>query len=97
MTTIRWSSQAKKDLESISDYYGKVAPSFAERFEEQVFDVVQTLEIYPRLGRTIPEIEDKKLRELIYRQYRIMYHIDDLDEEVLILTILHSSRKFGGV
>ncbi len=96
MAVVRWSSQARKDLESISDYYRKAAPKFAVRFEEQVFEATQRLEMFPRLGRMIPEIEDKQLREVIYRQYRIMYHVDESDEEVLIVTILHSSRQFGG-
>ena len=44
----------------------------------------------------IPEAEDEQLREVIYREYRIMYHVDEMDEEVLMLTVLHSSRQFGG-
>lgn len=44
----------------------------------------------------IPEAEDDQLREVIYREYRIMYHVDEAGEEVLILTVLHSSRQFGG-
>lgn len=43
----------------------------------------------------IPEAEDAHLREILYRQYRIMYHIDEEAEAVLILTILHTSRQFG--
>ncbi len=47
-----------------------------------------------RSGRMIPE--DEQLREVIYREYRIMYHVDEMDEEILMLTVLHSSRQFGG-
>ncbi len=90
------SSQARKDLESISDYYREVAPSYAERFEEQVFDATRRLKTFPRSGRIIPEAEDEQLRDVIYREYRIMYHVDEAFEEVLILTILHSSLQFGG-
>lgn len=45
----------------------------------------------------IPEAEDEQLRELIYRAYRIMYHVDEAGEEVLILTVLHASQQFGGM
>ena len=95
MATIRWSVQARKDLEFISDYYLEVSPSYAERFEEQIFETTRKLEAFPRSGRMIPESEDDQLRELIYREYRIMYHVDDKNEEVLILTVIHSSRQFG--
>ena len=96
MATVTWSSQARKDLEAISDYYREVASSHAERFEEQMFDAARRLEIFPHSGRMIPEAEDAQLREVIYRSYRIMYHVDEEGEDVLILTVLHSSRQFGG-
>ena len=97
MAVVRWSSQAKKDLEVISDYYRDVAPSYAERFEELVLEATRRLEAFPRSGRMIPEAEDAQLREVIYRGYRIMYHVDEAGHEVLVLTILHSSRQFGGL
>lgn len=96
MATIRWSSQARKDLEALSDHLREVAPAYAERFEEQVFEATRRLEVFPRSGRVIPEAEEEQLREVIYRDYRIMYHVSEADDEVLTLTVLHSSRQFGG-
>ena len=61
-----------------------------------MFEATRRLEVFPRSGRMIPEAEDEQLREVIYREYRIMYHIDEENKEVLILTIIHSSRQFGG-
>lgn len=96
MAVVRWSSQARKDLEAISDYFREASPPYAERFEEQVFEATRRLETFPRSGRMIPESEEDALREMIYRDYRIMYHVDAADEDVLILTVLHSSRQLGG-
>ena len=61
-----------------------------------MFEATRRLELFPRSGRAIPEAEDDQLREVIHRSYRIMYYVDDEEEEVLILTVLHSSRQFGG-
>ncbi len=83
-------------MEAISDYYREVVPEYAERFEEQVFEATWRLEVFSHSGRMIPEAEDDQLHEIIYRAYRIMYHVDEAGEEVLILTVLHSSRQFGG-
>ena len=49
----------------------------------------------PNMGRIVPEIGDESIRELIYRQYRIIYIVDDGSAE--ILTVYHSSRQFGGL
>lgn len=32
------------------------------------------------MGRIVPEIGDEELRELIYRQYRIVYIVGETDE-----------------
>lgn len=41
MAAIRWSVQARNDLEAITDYYRDVSPSYAERFEEKVFEATR--------------------------------------------------------
>ena len=35
------------------------------------------------------------IREVIYRSYRILYIVDEDDEEIDVLTIRHASRQFG--
>ena len=49
------------------------------------------------MGRVVPEIGDEAMREVIYRNYRIVYVVDRDDEEVEVLTIFHSSRQFGAL
>ncbi|PSQ76528.1 MAG: hypothetical protein BRD37_06840 [Bacteroidetes bacterium QH_8_67_23] len=41
------------------------------------------------------EIEDEAIREVIYRDYRIVYVVDRDKEEVEVLTIFHSAQQFG--
>ena len=43
------------------------------------------------MGRKIPEFNDEKRRELIYKSYRIMYKIES--NTILIRRIWHSARK----
>ena len=97
MARVRISKQAWADLESIVSYYEKISPEFALVFEENVLAKVRQLERFPRLGRMVPEINDRSMRELIYRSYRIVYFVDESDEEAELLTIFHSSRQFGGL
>ena len=95
MAFVRWSAQARNDLEALSDYYRDVSPSYAERLEEQIFLATRRLEAFPLSGRIIPEAEDEQLREVIFRGYRLMYHVDEAADEVLVVTVLHSSQDFG--
>lgn len=96
MATVRWTAQARADVEALSDYYRTVAASYAEAFEEQLFEATRRLEAFPRSGRMIPEMGEEQLREVLYRNYRIMYYVDEAGEDIEILSVLHSAQQFGG-
>ena len=87
--------QAEADLEAIREYYERVAPEYAQSFVDGAVEKTLQLEVFPRMGRRVPEIEDDALRELIYRQYRIIYIVDAEGERVDVLTIFHSAKEFG--
>jgi plasmid stabilization system protein ParE len=88
--------QAQDELEAIVEYYERVgADDFAAVFEEKVIEKIRPLETFPRMGRMVPEIEDEAIREVIYRDYRIVYVVDRDKEEVEVLTIFHSAQQFG--
>jgi plasmid stabilization system protein ParE len=88
--------QAEADLEAIREYYERVAPDYAQTFVDGAVEKTHQLEAFPRIGRTVPEIGDEDLRELIYRQYRIVYIVSGADDERAdVLTIFHSAKQFG--
>ncbi len=96
MAHVRFTEQAQNELDAIIEYYERVgAIGFAAVFEQKVIEKVRPLERFPRMGRMVPEIGDEAIREVLYRNYRIVYVVDRDDEEVEILTIFHSSQQFG--
>ena len=98
MASVRLTEQAQKELDAIVEYYERVgAENFAVVFEAKVIEKARMLERFPRMGRMVPEIGDEAMREVIYRQYRIVYIVDRDDEEVEVLTIFHSSQQFGAL
>lgn len=95
MAEVIWRPQALRDLEAIEAYYEDVAPDFAPLFVAGAFEAASRLADFPNAGRVVPEIGDESIRELIYRQYRILYVVGDGAAE--ILTVYHSSRQLGGL
>ena len=88
---IRWSQQSLDDLSAIHGYIARDSERYAERFVEKLIGAVDRLQEFPRLGRSVPEAgEQESIREVIYRNYRLLYQIDD--EGLLVLTVLHGSR-----
>jgi len=55
------------------------------------------LELFPASGHMVPEIEDESLREVIYRNYRIIYLHAPEEDKVEVLSVVHTSRHLGGV
>ncbi len=95
MAEVRWRPQALRDLDAIEAYYEEVAPDFAPLFVAGAFEAVRKLADFPGMGRIVPEIGDPSIRELLYRQYRLIYVVDE--QTVEILTLYHASRAFGGL
>lgn len=85
-----WSPLALERASEIIDYISLDNPSASNRWLNQVFNKVEQLISSPELGRIVPEISDKKLRELIFGNYRIIYHIEPTT--ISILTIRHGKQ-----
>jgi plasmid stabilization system protein ParE len=57
----------------------------------------ERLATFPASGRIVPGIGDESLREVIHRNYRIVYfHLSD-EDKVEVLTVFHASRQFGAL
>jgi toxin ParE1/3/4 len=97
MATLTWRPQALNDLESIEEYYDDIAPDYASLLVQEILEQADQLERFPRMGRIVPEIADEDIRELIYRDYRIIYIVDTDNEQVDVLTVVHSSQHLGSL
>ncbi len=90
MVEIRWSPIATDDYESIIRYYEKTAPKFAQNFAKKIIYIIENLIQFPKMGRLVPEFENTEIREITYRNFRIIYR---LQENLLeIARIIHGSR-----
>jgi len=87
---IVWSPLAIERASEIVDYIALDKPSAAEKWIQTVFSKVSQLRFNPEMGRIIPEINNHLFRELIYGNYRIIYHIET--KQVSILTIRHGKQ-----
>jgi toxin ParE1/3/4 len=73
-----------------------VAPAYADVVVEGLLGSTRRLEAFPESGRAVPEMEDEALREVICREYRVIYYHEAGSERAEVLTVLHTSRQFGG-
>ena len=93
MVQLSWSLQAKEDLKSIADYKKLNSVRYARLQVIKIKSKTQILKSYPQSGRIVPEKDDKKIREFIEGNYRIIYKILS-DTQIDILTVHHSAKDF---
>jgi toxin ParE1/3/4 len=73
MAQVRWSLTAGNDLQDIENFIARDSVLHAITFVDRVVESAETLLRSPRIGRIVPEFNRHDLRELIYRDYRIVY------------------------
>ncbi len=96
MATIKWLTSAARDLDRIVEYFRQESPRYAETLSQGLIEQVRILELFPRFGRIVPELDNSDLREILFRNYRIVSYFNPETDIVEILSIFHSSRQFGG-
>lgn len=88
---IVWTEPAIEDAENLKAYITQDSEVYAIGVLEKIFEVVDELSIFPRLGRVVPEFQDPDIREVFAYNYRIIYCLKG--ESIYILTILHATRE----
>jgi toxin ParE1/3/4 len=90
MAQVRWTPQAADDLDAIAEFITEDSPYFADLFVMDVLQAAERLADFPELGRVVPEIGDRIIRELILGNYRVIYRLGS--EAVEVLTVHHGAR-----
>jgi len=88
---LRFTARSTQDLAAIADHIGAQNPGAAPRVRASILESLQTLALYPRIGRrqTVSGV-----RKIVTRRYRylVYYAIHETAGEVAILAIRHPAR-----
>ena len=96
MGEIVWTDKSADNLKSIHDYISTDSIIYASRFIDSIIKETTRLQNYPFSGRIVPELNDPKIREIDFKNYRIVYRVVN-DSRVEILVVVHSSRDFENI
>ena len=86
---IIWSPLALERIEEIALYIAEDKPGAAIDWVEGVFDAVERLADFPESGRIVPELGARRIREVVFGAYRIVYSVKD---QIDILTVRRSNQ-----
>lgn len=87
---IRWSHEALERIIEIQEYISKDSSVRAIEFVDRLIEHAESLSDKPRMGRTVPELANSDIRELVFKKYRIVYRLKANCVE--ILTVFEEHR-----
>ena len=84
--------EARYDFREIQRYIARDSVLAAQRFTSLLRSKTKILGRHPEIGRVVPEINRRVIREIIVKNYRIIYHVDFLNKEIEVLRYWHAAR-----
>ncbi len=90
MSAISWSAPALEDVTALRKWLGRDSKSLSDSVVETIFDAIETVVPFPRIGRVVSEVGDDTVRELLFRTFRIVYKATA--DGIVVLAILYGGR-----
>lgn len=88
------SPEALIDLERIVAFIALDNLVAGEKIGNQLLDAALSLKAFPERGRVVPEFQRSRLREVVFRSYRIIYRVSSQDKRVEVVRFWHGARGF---
>lgn len=73
---VDWSFEATADLESLAVYIARDSAFYATAFVQEILMASRSLDRFAERGRIVPELAQTNIRELLVREYRLIYAIE---------------------
>lgn len=86
--------EARQDLIQIREYISRDSIFYANKTIKEILNKISKLEDFPYMGRKV-EIHDKKVRQIIYKSYKIFYKLKF--NRIYILQIFHHARDISNL
>ena len=87
-----WTDRARRDLLDIGRYIARDNPRAARAWVERLRQRARKAAETPWAGRVVPERAEKEVREVIVRNYRIVYRV--FQDAIHVLTVFEGHRLF---
>ena len=95
MGKIVWSEKASKNLRAIFAYIANDSTIYASKYIKSLILATKKLESLPHIGRKVPELKEGNFRELIHKNYRIVYRVSEGSDDIDIIAVVHAARDIS--
>jgi len=89
---IVWTLRSRQDLREIATFIARDNPAAAIKLGDLIFARVDSLENFPELGRVVPERNQASIREIVVKNYRVVYRLRHSENIIEVLRVWHGAR-----
>lgn len=86
--TIRWSPEARDDVDRLADFVAAYDPVRAGEIEQELNQAPKRLLQFSRLGSRLSEFDPREVREYRVRRYLLRYELARTD--IVVLRFFHA-------
>ena len=90
-----WTETAWSDLDEAAQFIAKDSPNYAAAFVREVRDAARSLATFSQRGRVVAEFDDPNIRQLLVRNYRLIYRLTE--DTVYVIGFIHGARDLRGL
>ena len=87
---IYWTQESLLNIQEIEDFISLDNPNAAIKFTDKLISLVEALIDFPNKGRIVPELSIDQIREILHKNYRIVYLIKK--NSIDILTVFEGHK-----
>ena len=89
---LRFARRAIDNIAELADYIRARNPEAAEAVRTAIYDSLTNLLLFPNVGRLQTTEGVRKLVTVKY-SYLIYYTVDEVSEEIIVLSVKHGARE----
>lgn len=90
---LNWTNEALQRLQAIENYIARDNIEAAALFVNKLIYLAETIVANPRIGRVVPELAIENIRELLHKNYRIVYIVKKNSIDILTVYEGHQLLK----
>lgn len=88
---IRWSYDARDDVDRLADFIAAYDPAHAAEVEQELSQAPKWLLQFPRRGPRLSEFDPREIREFRVGRYLLRYELAETD--ILVLRFFHAKEN----
>ena len=94
---IKWTKEALVNIQDIESYISQDNQTAAINLTNKIISLVESLIDFPKKGRVVPELSIDQIREILYKNYKIVYLIKKSTIEILAVFEGHKLPDKGSI